>query len=150
MSAPDPQIERLSRLIPTLMGLIHRQVAGDTLAIMHEAGLTLPQMVAMHVLTHRGPQTINAIAEALNLSTSAASHLVDRLVEREYLSRSEDPGDRRQKRVELAPAGVELLDNLTRARMEEFERTASRLDPEVREAVTSLLQQIIEHLQKSL
>lgn len=148
MTEPSPP--SLSKLVPRLMGLLHRKVTGDTLAIMHEAGLTLPQMVALHALHHRGPSSINGLAETLNLSTSATSHMVERLVERELVWRREDPEDRRQKRVELAPAGAELLSRLGHAREEELERIQRELDPEVRAAVAQLLEQTIQQLQKSL
>ena len=48
------------------------------------------------------------IAQATGLTHNAASRLVDRLVQAGYVSRAEDAHDRRQKRVELTPAGHAL------------------------------------------
>ncbi len=141
--------EALSSLLSQLMALMHRKVTGETLSIMHEAGLTLPQMVAMHALKHAGAQSVGGLAEQLNLSTSAASHMVERLVERGFVERTEDPEDRRQKRVALAAGGEALLEQLWRSRNEEVAQIAARLDPGTLEAVLRLLEETIQHLKKS-
>ena len=141
---------RLGELVSQFMGLINRQIAGDTLAIMHEAGITLPQMVALHVLRYGGNSSINGLGEALNLSTSATSHLVDRLVERDLIHRAEDPTDRRQKRLALAPAGEELLNRLSAAREHEMLALASRLSPDVLNSVLGLLEEAVAQLRRSL
>ncbi len=150
--APTPPAtdDALSLLVEQLMGLLHRRMAGETLSVMHEAGLTLPQMVALHSLKHAGAQSINSLAEQLNLSTSAVSHLVDRLVDRELVDRAEDPEDRRQKRVGLTPAGTALLERLVRSRNAEIAAVASRLDPQTHRTVVGLLEEVVQHLQKSL
>ena len=50
-----PQPAKLAHLIEEMMSHIHRRSADDTLAVMNEAGLTMAQMVALHLLTHLGP-----------------------------------------------------------------------------------------------
>ena len=56
------------------------------LAAMSESGLTLPQIVVLHVLD-RGPATISTLADYLHLSLSATSSLVQRLVQEDLVSR---------------------------------------------------------------
>lgn len=146
----DPQAARFGELINELMGLLNRHLAGETLAIMHEAGITLPQMVALHVLRYGGNTSINGLGESLKLSTSATSHLVDRLVERDLIERAEDPVDRRQKRLALAPAGEELLVRLSTARESEMVALTSRLSPEVLSSVLILVQEAVAQLRRSL
>ena len=51
-----------------MMSHIHRRSADDTLAVMNEAGLTMAQMVALHLLTHLGPVSVSSIAACLKLS----------------------------------------------------------------------------------
>lgn len=147
---PDPSAARLAETFTQLMGLLNRHMAGETLAIMHEAGITLPQMVALHVLRYGGNSSINGLGEALNLSTSATSHLVDRLVERDLVVRTEDPVDRRQKRLALAAGGEELLSRLSVSRESEMLALASRLSPDVLNSVLALLEQAIVQLRRSL
>src|SRR4051812_28548652 len=120
MDVPTTSGERVATLLPELMGLLHCVIAGETLQIMHEAGLTMPQMVAMHVLRARGATAIGDLGSMLNLSTSATSHLVDRLVERAFVDRVEDAEDRRQKRLTLTDGARDLLDRLADARTKEL------------------------------
>jgi DNA-binding MarR family transcriptional regulator len=142
----DPIRARLAELLPELMGLLHCSIAGETLAIMHEANLTMPQVVSLHVLRHLGPLGISELAGHLRLSTSAASSLVDRLVERELVHRAEDPEDRRQKRVALAPAGVALVADLTSARARELTAGLQYIDPVLRAEMAGVLEQVVTQL----
>lgn len=137
------ETEPLGPLFSKLMGLLQRQLTGDTLRVMHERGLTLPQVFTLHTLRHAGPLTVGGLAETLQLSTSAASHLVDRLVDRGLVVRYEDRSDRRQKRVELAEHGQELLSRLGSSRVQEMEAMVARLDPEVRAALIRLLESAV-------
>lgn len=75
----------------------------------HLLEVTLSQLSAMLVLGEAGSQTVSSLADQIGLSRAATSHLVERLVKRKLLDRTEDPEDRRQKRVTLAKKGQELL-----------------------------------------
>ncbi len=143
--ASDPTI-RLGLLMQEMMALVHRRSAGRTWSIMSESGLTMPQVITLHVLRMGGTQSIHRIADAISLSTSAASHLVDRLVEKGLVDRQEDPEDRRAKRVELTPAGVALVDELASERLGEFTRALSQLDPELVSQLVAILEKTIEQL----
>ncbi len=78
---------------------------------MVEADLTLAESIVLRSL-RRGPLTVAQAADCLMLSHSAASRAVDRLVRDGYLTREENPDDRRQKRLTLAPRGAALLDEM--------------------------------------
>lgn len=145
-TSSDPSIHRLLELMPELMSLLHRDIAGETLAIMHESSLTMPQIVALHILNHAGALPISRMGDLLHLSTSATSHLVERLVERGLVDRSEDPADRRQKRVVLAAAGSALLDQLNASREAEYTVALHRLDPALRQSLLGLVEQMISQL----
>src|SRR5262252_7365019 len=107
-TARRAQPAKLANLIEEMMSHIHRRSADDTLAVMNEAGLTMAQMVALHLLTHLGPVSVSSIAACLKLSPPATSHLVDRMVVAGLVGRTEDPIDRRHKRIEITSTGREL------------------------------------------
>src|SRR5438874_6779257 len=111
-SAQTPRAAQLSLLINDLMSHVHRRSAGDTLAIMNEAGLTMAQLVALHGLAHTGPQSVSKVASCLRLSPAATSHLINRLVLARLVGRTEDPIDRRHKRIAITAAGRALVDRL--------------------------------------
>src|SRR4051812_47225590 len=64
--------------------------------------------VLMH-LEEAGPLSIKALAEVTRRSLSSASRLVDGLVTRGLVERSEDPRDRRAKVVALAELGRQAI-----------------------------------------
>jgi DNA-binding MarR family transcriptional regulator len=137
----------LGMLIGQLMALIHRRSAGDTLEIMNEASLTMPQMVALYILANEVPRTIGALADALRLSPGATSHLVDRLVQAEFVERSEDPDDRRQKRIVIAKNGLTTVRRVHEARAKECSTAFSRLSASVRRDFVTNLTTVIKELE---
>lgn len=145
-SRRTPQTRRLADLLNEMNWAIQRHSAGETLRVMHEAGLTLPQMVVLHVLHHAGPSPVTRLTDATHLSASATSHLVDRLVERGFVDRAEDPEDRRQKRVAITPAGLALLEDLARLRVDELDQALSSLDPLLLDALVTVFEATIHQL----
>ena len=142
----DPQAERLAVLLREVMSLVYRRFAGETMVLMSDTGLTMPQMVALNVLRYAGPQSIGGLVEKLHLSISATSHLVDRLVEKALVDRQEDPDDRRQKRVEITAAGSELVDRIARVQTSEFARVLSSLDPDLQAQLATAFERAVEQL----
>ncbi len=128
---------------------INRRSAGDTLAIMNEVGLTMPQFVTLHVLVHGGPRTVGAIAGCLRLSAAATSHLVDRLVRAHLVERAEHADDRRQKWVAITRSGRSLVDRVTAERAREFSRVLGRLSPALRRRFVEVLGRVNEELERS-
>lgn len=144
---PDsPPALQLASLFEQMMGLIHGRFANESLAVMHELGITLPQLVALHVLAHTGPCTVSFLSNTLRLSASATSHLVDRTVEKGLMGRTEDPGDRRQKRLELTSAGRLLLERLNAARINEFNAAFGSLDPGLQARLVGVFDQVVTQL----
>jgi DNA-binding MarR family transcriptional regulator len=96
-----------------------------------ELPLTLPQLKALGVIASSGPsgRSGRALAEMLGVGPSAVTPLVDKLVEHGYVSRHEDPIDRRILRVRTTPSGLALLDRLNTGQREELAQIVSRIDP---------------------
>jgi DNA-binding MarR family transcriptional regulator len=130
----------------------HQGVAAETSALshVHEAGLTLPQMITLTTLRHDGPAAITSISERLGLSMSAASTMVQRLVEQEFVTRTEDPDDRRHKRVELTKEGAAVFDRLLQQRSIELSRGVSTLPPDLRDELLDVCTRVVDHLRLRL
>ncbi len=60
----------------------------------------------------KAPLSISFIKERMLDKDSDVSRIVDRLFEKGYISRTENPNDRRQKSVEITGAGMALLDKM--------------------------------------
>lgn len=137
---------RLTLLLMELIRLVHQRTAGETFRLMNEVELSMPQVVAMLMLQRGGPKSISAIASRLQLSLAATSHLVDGLVRRGFVDRTEHAADRRMKQVDLLPEGAMLLDRLAHARSSEIEQSMALLPADIREQATEALERVVAHL----
>ena len=102
------QTKRLSASFHAFHRSVMRRTMPQMMAFVKEEGLSMPQMGTLFFL-RGGPGTVSAIAEHLDLSLAATSHLIERLVQRDLVTRFENPADRRQKCVELSPGGRAFL-----------------------------------------
>ena len=136
----------VSLLINEMMTHVHRRSAGDTLAIMNQGGLTMAQLVALHVLAHRGALSVTRVATLLRLSPAATSHLIDRLFGARLVVRTEDPIDRRHKRIEITSTGRDLIEGTNDRRAREFTRVLSSLTGEVQAQFARVLARVVTEL----
>jgi DNA-binding MarR family transcriptional regulator len=137
---------KVTALIFELMNHVHRRSAGETLAIMNEVGLTMAQLVTLHTLAFGGPRSVSAVADCLRLSPAATSHLIDRLVLSKLVGRTEDPIDRRHKRIDITAAGRTLIDRVQDERAREFSAVLGRLSPAIQRQFAGVLGRVVAEL----
>jgi DNA-binding MarR family transcriptional regulator len=101
----DEHVEQAHELFRHMVQALLRRIA----TVWADQGLSLPQIRLLLALAHYGPATINQIAERLHSGQSAASLLVDRLVQAHLVERTDDPADRRRAIVRLAEEGEALM-----------------------------------------
>ena len=101
-------------------------VAARSLAEVGE-DVTLPQYRALVVLASQGPRRVGDLAEALEVTPPTATRMCDRLVRKGLVRRRASREDRREVRVTLAPAGQELVVEVTRRRRREIARILSTI-----------------------
>src|SRR3954467_10434588 len=140
------QPAQLSELVNALMSHIHRRFAGDSLATMAQAGLTMPQLVTLHMLAHAGGRSVGTVAACLRLSPPATSHLVDRLGRARLVVRTEDPEDRRQKRLAITDTGRSLVQRINTERSREVSVVLARLNAALRRQFAEVLERVVEEL----
>jgi DNA-binding MarR family transcriptional regulator len=148
-SAPAGTTEthrELSNLLAELTALLHRRSAGDTHALLNEAGLTMGQLVTLFVLEMAGEHSVGALAQKARLSPAAASHMIDQLVRARLVERAEDPSDRRAKRVAITERGRVLIRRLDTERRRELAEVAARLTPLTAKRLAEALRVAVEEL----
>lgn len=64
-------------------------------------------LTAMEHLLDRGPMTASELARAMEMSTAATTHVIDRLTRAGHVRRSPHPQDRRKVTIEPVPASVD-------------------------------------------
>ena len=103
---------------------------GAVMRAIDETGLGLVQfktLVALAGSSDGDDAPVKLVAERLGVSVPSASRSVDELVKRELVSRTEDPKDRRVRRVALTSTGQELVDQVMAARVAGLEQFAATL-----------------------
>jgi len=116
-------------------------------ALLQELHLSLPQLGTLHFLRAEGTQSVSAIAHHLQLSLAATSHLVERLVQRGLLTRSEDPSDRRQKRVDLTTEGRALVGSIQAEAMASLDALLAAVPPDLRQRFDQDLREVLDALE---
>jgi len=106
------------------------------------ADLTLAESIVLRSL-RRGPLTVAEAASCLMLSHSAASRAVDRLVRDRYVLREENPEDRRQKLLTLAPRGLALVVEMEGIAIDRLERMTDVLSDDERDQFRTLMAQMV-------
>jgi DNA-binding MarR family transcriptional regulator len=137
----------LGHLVARFMGEMHRFDVGRTLGIMHSAKLTTPQMGVLEFV--RSPRTVSAVALHVGLSLPATSQMIEKLVRRRLVRRSESAVDRRERAVVLSASGKALLERIARARSARFEASLAVLPPRAAARLEAVLIEVVGALEKA-
>jgi DNA-binding MarR family transcriptional regulator len=149
LPAPADEAAELVDLMMNLMRSFHRHSAGDTLAVMNEAGLTMGQMVALFILANAGEQTMGVLAQKVQLSPAAATHMIDQLVRAGLVDRLDVPEDRRAKRIAITAEGRALIRRLDTERRRDAAEVVAHLKPQTAQRLTQALRLAIQDLTSS-
>jgi DNA-binding MarR family transcriptional regulator len=106
----------------------------------------MPRMTTLMMLSRHSPASISDISRHLNLSLGATSHLVDRLVDDGFVTRTEAAEDRRQKHVALTGRGERFADEVRRVRVEEMVRRLALLPAPLLSAAQAVLAEVLTEL----
>lgn len=79
--------------------------------------LTIAQIAALHLVDQARAMRMTELSEAVGLSPSAASRMIETLVQRDLLERTEDPNDRRARMLSLTTSGRAFLDRISEERV---------------------------------
>lgn len=120
-SAPSPPA-----LARQLLGFFRFAWASGDSEFMREASeleLTFTQFKTMMLLAHEpDPLSMKDVSDRLGISFPATSRAIEPLVQRGIVERTEDPLDRRVKRVRTTKQGDRLVERLIATRIKSFEQ----------------------------
>ena len=77
-------------------------------------GVTMPQASVLMLLMHEGRKTMSELALTLGVSKSAATQLLESLIEQGFVERTQDNHDRRVAYVALSGRGLSHLKQVRR------------------------------------
>jgi DNA-binding MarR family transcriptional regulator len=103
-------VERATRRLFT-------RIMTSLVASLTDEDLTVAQLTALHLIDDRGSLYASELAEALSRSPSAVSRMVEDMVQRRWVARTEDATDRRIRRLALTADGRRVVHRLGEARV---------------------------------
>jgi len=137
----SPEAQRLLELLKTLFGSTFRQILWRNAA---ELELTYAQaQVLFYVAQHPGCH-MGQVAKTFTVTLSAITQIVDRLVQKRFLTRSSKPVDRRVSLLELTAEGKALVQELEKLQVEVLEPVLQRLSARDRDHLIKGLEKFVE------
>jgi DNA-binding MarR family transcriptional regulator len=140
MSSNDPLIKALHESIRVIM----RRFMPYIFHFAKGCGLSMPQIGVLFQLDHGGTSGISNLSDDLGITSAAGSQMLDRLVQQELILRSEDPVDRRVKKIVLTVKGRKILQEIAHMRQAWMEELAGALSPSEKEQVIAALNILVE------
>lgn len=139
MPSPDPLVVTLQEWF----AIFRRRMMGSIFVYARDKGLTMAQLGTMFHISQKGACGVSDIGSDLGVTNSAASQMLERLVQLKLVTRSEDPGDRRVKQIVLTDKGRQILAETNRAHQEWLDDLVETLSADEQEQVRNALVTLI-------
>ncbi len=106
----------------------------------------MPQFNILMQLHYQRACGVSDISVRMDITSAAASQLVEKLVQAGLLERAEDPHDRRVRQLRLTDGGRELVEAALAARYRWVDELIERLEPAEREKMAAAMQILVTKL----
>jgi DNA-binding MarR family transcriptional regulator len=133
--------------------LIHWMELSTTRSMRHwghyvrQTGLSMPQFGLLMHLYHHASCGMAEISQHSGASQAAASQLVDRLVDKQLVIRTENQADRRSKQLTLTPEGRRLVESSIGERYRWVEELVTHLSSAEQEQASQVLPVLVRCLE---
>jgi DNA-binding MarR family transcriptional regulator len=107
-------------------------------------GFSLTQIAVLFLINRKGTSSVSDIGDELEITSPAASQMLERLVQMQLIQRVENPQDRRFKQIALTEKGHQVLQDSIHARQSWFGDLASALSENERRQVVLAMNTLIE------
>jgi DNA-binding MarR family transcriptional regulator len=142
MQQTDPFVDTLQKWMEVSM---HRSMPQDICSA-RERGLSMPQLGALFLIHRKRGSGVTDLGDDLGVTSSAASQLLERLVQQELVRRLEDPSDRRVKQVVLTDKGIQIVEETMHTRQRWVSDLAQNLSDTEKEAIVPALNLLIDRV----
>ena len=106
MEQADPFVDTLQKWMEVS---VHRSIR-HFICYARESGLSMSQLGALFLIHRGGGSGVTDLGDDLGVTSSAASQMLERLVQQDLVLRSEDPSDRRVKQIILTDKGLQVVE----------------------------------------
>jgi DNA-binding MarR family transcriptional regulator len=128
---------RLVQEVVQLQRQIGRMIGQHAPSVWIDSGLTITQLRSLFLIVNRGSTNFKKLADALKVTPSNVTGIVDRLEEQDLVSRTQNPEDRREMTLQATDKGKALVFSLRETEIEQMTRILSLLSLE---ELTSLVE----------
>ncbi len=115
---------------------------GPIRALLSGAGLTEQQWRVLRVVQESGPIDPTQIADKACLLLPSLTRILQKLEEKQLISRERDRQDRRRQVVRITTGGARVIADNIDASLELMNRTRAKMGPERYEALLDLLNEL--------
>ncbi|MEW2914020.1 homoprotocatechuate degradation operon regulator HpaR [Leisingera sp. JC11] len=130
------------RSLPIALLRARERVMGPIRSLLSGAGLTEQQWRVLRVVQESGPIDPTQIAEKACLLLPSLTRILQKLEEKQLISRERDQEDRRRQVVQISAAGEKVITDNLEASLELMERTRRKMGAERYEALLDLLNEL--------
>ena len=130
--------------IVTALRRIVRGIDLHSAHLVHDVGLTWPQLATLRAVDRLGPCSISTLARAIHLGQATLTGIVQRLERAAHVSRMPDEVDRRSVRVSATPGGREILQRAPSLLQDRFRSELAKLKDWERLQTLASLKRIAE------
>lgn len=116
-------------------------------AILMDVGITEQQWRVLRVLEEEGPQDPTRIADGACLLLPSLTRILQKLEEKQLISRQPDPDDGRKQVVSITQAGTQIIRDNLGASQAVFEAIQAQMGADRYEMLLDLLNEL--HLDKT-
>lgn len=145
MGVHDPLEEQIAFALRRIM----RSIDLESRQLLHEVGLTFPQLAALQAIGRLQPTTVGKVASSIHLGHATLSGILDRLAKRGLIVRQRSDSDRRHIRVQLTETGQALLQKAPALLHRPFQRQLDRLEVWERMQVAATLERVASMMENS-
>lgn len=121
-----------------------RATDADSKRLARQTNLTTSQLLLLDLLAEESPRTVGGIAERIGLAQATVTNMIDRLEEREFVTRQRSDSDRRQVNVLLTSKGAQMHAEAPTALQTRFLKNFSGLQEWEQLSILSALLRVAE------
>lgn len=116
----------------------------------HLVGLdfTFQQFMVMKLISQKECPKMTDLAEDLNVTMGNVTTMIDRLIKQQYVTRKDDPEDRRIVRVCLTAEGKNLMKKAAEVRKKNMELILNKMSKEDQNSLFKIMEKLAQAIQK--
>ena len=139
MSSRNPFYSKFYEWMELFM---HRSMHGY-IHYAREKNLSMSMIGTLFHLGHRDHAGVTDLGEHLGVSSAAASQMLEHLAEEGLIQRTEDPDDRRMKKISLTEKGYQVKKDSVSARLGWLEELTESFSDKEKVQITTAMELII-------